>query len=233
MAVFINQESYAAALSYEEINVFAEVMARILSGLEQKARLCFPSGTLILDSQSYGEEAVNVWRCNLPEGPYLILDGSANNSDQLAEQCIDEMLEGPQSPHYRHFFNGQDVLPASGLYWHRELRVLVLNTDDGRFLFTACLQASANSARLETSQIVTALMRGCEEILAYLRPNDETLHAALCEPRLYGIAGRHHHRRSRDKFSSSFDCYVVKTVERVFSANNLPSIQRWRDYSCT
>lgn len=213
----VNPEIHKEVFHREEAEAVLAILNRLLSGFEQKLKTHFVSGTIILDGQPLGEEASCIFRSNVGEGPFLTLPSLDQNSDQYAEKVIDEFLTWPDNPcsAYRDQLQRAAMPPASGVYSHKRMRVLVLNTMTGRFLFAVILYASS---KVEVKKIELALMRACTNTMGELFPEDVILNDYVKSS------------RQNTHSSSKFNRYAARVVQRSFQERTLPALRRWSEW---
>lgn len=138
----------ASTLYDEELNVLQQVIYSIVQQYAPGAR----RGSFILDGQPSGQPAYAILRFNLPDGSYerRFFRDQGQDSDDLAEESIDQLLELPHPSRYTSGDSEQrqrlrdaiksvrDVMP--GIWRDGELQVLVLNTMYGRFLASCFIE---------------------------------------------------------------------------------------------
>ena len=195
-------------LYQEEKNVIAEMILQ---------EICnnFPSdlskGTCIIDGQKNGEKAKCLIRFNLADNACSCED--PNEFDEIAEEAINNALLYPkeESLYLEPKLKSQPQKMESGIYESDDLKVLVLNVTEGRFLASFYADFKNGGGHDESTKIMITI----SEAIAQMGKEDEVL------------------QDSAKKIASDnkgLGSEVVKNVDKLFDECNFPALKAWRKW---
>lgn len=210
-------------LLYEqEIKVILEVIRQTVEDLG----ILDVGGACILDGQPRGGEAECILRVSLmnEQATSRFQDEYGHDCMEMAAMAIDAILEpGEAQRHFGHYssicMREEDAEVLSDIYRNGPMRVLVMNTTYGRFLFGCCL---ADGTGNDQHGLSFAVMHAVAETLAQLGVEDTVLQESASTLRSAVNVG------TLDMTRQNVQAFGI--ARKMFWAYPTPVMRAWRDW---